>query len=221
MDNRTVDACRKAGDRLVPIDRSEGLQLQNYYKLVQKAVSLQPERLPSLAAAEKRSALEAMIAESVEFPTKLKVCLVESWIDDLKEKKAYTELLRCLSPFKDAHGFDPFLPTLAAAEPDVKKRVVKFSKIVFKDIYTELLSAAEEKSSQILTLTELCLQEFGAIQLEEVEESAASVLLDESLCVWRALRALLTTSLDASVLVPLEDKMQPTKKELLLIFSNI
>eukprot|EP00971_Amphidinium_carterae_P337333 6474085-Amphidinium_carterae.1 len=201
MDNRTVDACRKAYERLLPIDRGEALQLQNYYKLVQKAVSLQPERLSSLSASEKKIALEAMISESVEFPTKLKVCLVESRIDDLKEAKAYKELLHCISPFKDADAFNPFNPNLAAAEPDVKKRVFKFNKIVFKDLYTDLLSAAEEKCAQILQLTEQCLHEFGAIQLEEVEDTAASVLLDESLCVWRALKALLTTSLDTTMLV--------------------
>ena len=198
-DKRTLDGCRKKVERLNKKGVASALLLKAFYKVCLKASSLQVENMVGLSKAELMEAVDAVSQEGATFPIKVKLALLGRKTTQLLEEKRFAELLACIAPF---HGgtFLPNEPSLGAAQPDSYKRCQKFQRMIFKEVLCGMLLDAENKKGDILCFIQLCLDTWEKLDLVEVEHTEA-LCMDESISIWRALQALLSTSLDAQPMV--------------------
>eukprot|EP00971_Amphidinium_carterae_P013409 264424-Amphidinium_carterae.2 len=136
-----------------------------------------------------------MIDEQSDFPHVTKIALLDKRVTELTNANDYAAMLPVLCPWSAESEFDPYAPVLVACERDSKKRATKWKDVFTKTIIVPLVVRHEEGSKELLELVKVCLEQNKHVDTIDMDE-ATNLCWDDNMAVWRALQALLTTSLD-------------------------
>ena len=196
VDGRSVQGLRRASQRMLACKetRTEGQLLANYHKLVQAAEQLSPKYFPSTTEDDLKNAIALLSEEQFAWPDCVKYNIVMRRASVLLAEKKVPELMRMINPYAPCKKWDPNNPTLQSLD-NKQRALTTWTRLLFQDLLTELLSQGEAGSAQVKELCSLGVQQLEGIDVVEIDNLSAQVL-DEAMSAFASLFALLVVDLD-------------------------
>ena len=197
MDKRATEGLRKSIQRKFRKEETklDGQLLQNWQKHVIAALSLAPGNFALLNDEELHNTLTFLALEVPEFPEKTKV--VATLVATLLSERKLDEMLEALSPWQIA-TFNVQKPCVSGVSWESSKRLAIWRRVLFADAICKFIEDGERGLTPLQHLCKLCLAKTESIDIVYLDNSSA-LGLEEGKTVWRALLALLSSSLDESV----------------------
>eukprot|EP00971_Amphidinium_carterae_P165204 3274929-Amphidinium_carterae.3 len=199
QDRRSITGLKRAADRLLSKPDSEvvGAQLMQFYRQVQAASQLSPGCFNGCPTEEVHKICDLLLADDVPLPEELQFRILMRRVNRLVSESAYPELLHVLNPWLTC-GFEHVHPRLAGLHDDLSRKLVLYKKFIFNELICKFIMKGPDGAPICLSVSKQCLR-----QSEEVDyaflDAASSIALDEIVCCWKALTALLATSLDSAL----------------------
>ena len=202
VDRRTLNGLKNRVKALQEAEetQADAVRLNNYLKLVLQAEQLSLPHLNTLRSSELSEILANMSLEGVTWPESTRRNLLHRRVKAAIESRDWLLTLHIIHPVSDEQEFDPMQPTLATCDLDAKTKADLFQMYLVKHNFMKLVSLGEAGHAELRNFTVA-----ASVVLEQVdllyEESAMAMVIDQCLCMCRCLTALLTPTLDASLLV--------------------
>ena len=199
VDRRTSNALRK---RVIVLQESkdpDAFRLKNYLRLVDLAGQLCPPQVNSLSNPEVCAVVQQLESEGVEWPVVTRRNLLHRRVRDLCEAQDWLGFMHTIHPQGDS-AFAPQTPTLSAVGEEARAKSELLQLYLIKNAMLKMIGMGEAGQSQLLDVTVKALCMFALVDFVELEPPLA-VVVDQSACICRCLSALLTPTLDVSLLV--------------------
>ena len=201
MDKRTTEGLRKSIIRKFqkPETKLDGQLLQNWQKYVNAALALAPGNFAALNNEDLQKTITFLSSEVSQFPDKTKTLIVCRRLTTLLSERKFEEMLDVLSPWVP-DDFNPQHPAVSGVSAESGKRLAIWKRMLFAEAICKFIEEGERGQLAVQQLCRLCLEKTRTIDMIDLDNSSA-LGLEEGKTVWRALLALLSSSLDESVQV--------------------
>eukprot|EP00971_Amphidinium_carterae_P062674 1240566-Amphidinium_carterae.2 len=186
-DGRTVDALRKASERMAKKKHLGAPLLSAYYRQAKKAQDLTAKRVPELTLEELAAATAALA--DVEIPEVTQKALLEREITRCIDDKLYDELLDVVHPFKEVK-FNPQKAKLSAVEPILLKRVSRWQKTLFTKVVAKMVKGPVSEQQPLSEFLEKVIVVYSELDPIDLDDQGAAAL-EETLVLAKGLRAIL------------------------------
>ena len=199
VDRRSVNGLRKQVNRMVESGDAEAFRLKNFLRLVEQAEMLNVPHLNSMSEHELVEVIRNMKNEEVEFPWVTRKHLVHRRVKGLTDAGDWMGLLMVLQ-LVGGEPFDALTPTLSTVSDNAKDKAQLLELYVVKNVIIKLVKqgvASETQLRSFLDYAEPALQHVDLVELE----SPIAVVVDQCICCCRALRALMSPTIDLSLQV--------------------
>ena len=197
IDKRTINGMKADIQRRVEKKEHVIAQLlKNFLSVVQAAQDLGPSQFKHTDDLTVHKHMTLMQQEQVVIPPCLRLRLAMRRAHKLLSERRYPELLQVCDPFTQQE-FDFKEPCLAmvGGSEATDRKLSAFKQTLFNDLLLQLLAEGEGKSDDVLSLTELCLQRYGAVDVVELDNASASCHT-AAMSIWQGLHTILRPSTD-------------------------
>eukprot|EP00971_Amphidinium_carterae_P333412 6468159-Amphidinium_carterae.5 len=173
--------------------------LQNFLKVVQGAMELDPSNFEHTSDEEMKVLLGMMEQEQVELPPGLQYRLIMRHIQKLIAERKFLELLHSLDPFSTQpfSVSQPSIAGLGAGQGEQKLQV--FKRIIFQELLAKFIVEGAAGKDKVYELCMACLAKFKDVD-DLFLENGPAVVLHAARSVWTGLVALTSASVSADAL---------------------